>query len=91
MRPPQSVDTTFRVVDSQADLERAVEDLGLPAVLKTRRMGYDGKGQRFLRTPEDTAGAFAHLGDVPCILEGFCRFTRELSIVIQRRPHCSAT
>lgn len=74
----------FSAVDDQASLEDAVADLGLPAVLKTRRSGYDGKGQKVLRTPADVAGAFAALGSVPMILEGFVSFRRELSIVAAR-------
>lgn len=51
----------YAAIDSQADLDAAVERLGLPAVLKTRRMGYDGKGQKVLRRPEDVRGAVAEL------------------------------
>lgn len=74
----------FRQVDSAADLEQAVREVGLPAVLKTRRLGYDGKGQLVLRTESDLKGAFEKLGNVPCILEGFIRFERELSLVCVR-------
>jgi 5-(carboxyamino)imidazole ribonucleotide synthase len=74
----------FMAVDDQASLEAAVVLLGLPAVLKTRRSGYDGKGQRVLRASADVAGAFAALGSVPMILEGFVSFRRELSIVAAR-------
>lgn len=71
----------FRAVDDAAGLEEAVRALGLPAVLKTRRLGYDGKGQRVLRSPSDVPGAFEAIGAVPAILEGFVPFTRELSIL----------
>jgi 5-(carboxyamino)imidazole ribonucleotide synthase len=71
----------FRAVDDAASLEIAVEALGLPAVLKTRRLGYDGKGQRVLRSAADVPGAFESLGAVPAILEGFVPFARELSIL----------
>ena len=74
----------FMPVDSAADLEKAVRYCGLPAVLKTRRLGYDGKGQRVLRRSADVEGAFTGLGGVPQILEGFCDFRRELSIVSVR-------
>lgn len=74
----------FLPVASAHELEAAVKTLGLPAVLKTRRMGYDGKGQLVLRTPEDVCGAFEKLGSAPCILEGFVRFERELSLVCVR-------
>lgn len=69
----------FAAVDSFADLQAAVERLGLPAVLKTRRLGYDGKGQRVLRQASDVGAAWAALGGVPLILEGFIAFDRELS------------
>ena len=71
-------------VDSRADLDRAVAKLGLPAVLKTRRMGYDGKGQRVLRAPADLGPAWADLGRAALVLEAFVAFTRELSIVAVR-------
>jgi 5-(carboxyamino)imidazole ribonucleotide synthase len=71
----------FRTIDSLADLEAGVKALGLPCVLKTRRLGYDGKGQRFLRKPADVEPAWAALGGAPLILEGFVDFEREISIV----------
>jgi 5-(carboxyamino)imidazole ribonucleotide synthase len=71
----------FRSVGSPEELATAVAELGLPAVLKTRRLGYDGKGQRVLREPADVTGAFESLGGAPCILEGFVAFRRELSIL----------
>jgi 5-(carboxyamino)imidazole ribonucleotide synthase len=71
----------FRAVDSRADLLAAVAALGLPCVLKTRRLGYDGKGQHYLRKASDVASAWAELGGVPLILEGFIRFDREVSII----------
>jgi 5-(carboxyamino)imidazole ribonucleotide synthase len=58
-----------------------VKQVGLPAMLKTCRMGYDGKGQWLLRTAEDVESARAELPDVPLILERFVPFTRELSIL----------
>jgi len=74
----------FAAIDSQADLDRAVASLGLPLVLKTRRLGYDGKGQRVLRSATDVDGAFAVLGEVPCIAERFVDFVREVSLVAAR-------
>ena len=71
----------FRTVDSLEDLRAAVKALGLPCVLKTRRLGYDGKGQRFLRKPGDLEPAWNAIGNVPLILEGFVHFEREVSIV----------
>ena len=71
----------FAAVDSLTDLEAAVKKIGLPAVLKTRRFGYDGKGQRVLRNERDLAPAFEALGEVPLILEAFVNFEREVSII----------
>jgi 5-(carboxyamino)imidazole ribonucleotide synthase len=73
--------TPFRAVESLAELRAAVTALGLPCVLKTRRLGYDGKGQRYLRKPADLEPAWNALGGVPLILEGFIDFEREVSIV----------
>lgn len=73
-------------VDSQEDLEAALHKIGLPAVLKTRRFGYDGKGQIMLRSERDIEDAFEQLGNVPAILEGFVHFTREISVVAARSP-----
>jgi 5-(carboxyamino)imidazole ribonucleotide synthase len=74
----------FADIQSQADLDAAAAAIGLPAVLKTRTLGYDGKGQKVLRQPADVAGAFAELGSVPCILEGFVPFSGEVSLVAVR-------
>ncbi len=74
----------FADILSQQDLEAAVASIGLPAVLKTRTLGYDGKGQKVLRQPQDVAGTFAELGRVPCLLEGFVPFTGEVSLVAVR-------
>jgi 5-(carboxyamino)imidazole ribonucleotide synthase len=71
----------FRAVDSLADLRAAVAAIGLPAVLKTRRLGYDGRGQRYLRKPADVDAAWEAIGGVPLILEGFVDFDREVSII----------
>jgi 5-(carboxyamino)imidazole ribonucleotide synthase len=74
----------FEAVDSEQDLAAAVAKLGLPAVLKTRRFGYDGKGQFVLERVEDVAAAWAAVGGAPSILEGFVRFERELSLIAVR-------
>jgi 5-(carboxyamino)imidazole ribonucleotide synthase len=74
----------FAPVGSLEDLMRAMEMTGLPAILKTRRMGYDGKGQARLRSPEDAAGAWAEVGGVPCILEGMVNFEAEVSLIAVR-------
>ena len=74
----------FANIESQQDLEFAVAQIGLPAVLKTRQLGYDGKGQKVLRDQQDVAGAFAALGNVPCLLEGFVNFSGEVSLIAVR-------
>ncbi len=74
----------FAVVDDRADLERAVKELGLPAVLKTRRGGYDGKGQTALRESHDVERAWSELGGVPLVLESHVPFDRELSVLAVR-------
>ena len=74
----------YAPVDSQADLERAVEQIGLPAILKTRRLGYDGKGQIVLSAQGDVAGAWEALGRAPCVLEQRIVLRRELSILAVR-------
>jgi 5-(carboxyamino)imidazole ribonucleotide synthase len=74
----------FENVLGPADLTRAVAQVGLPALLKTRRLGYDGKGQFVLAGVEDITPAWAAIGQVPSILEGFVRFERELSLIAVR-------
>ena len=74
----------YRAVDDRASLDAALAELGMPAVLKTRRGGYDGKGQAMLRSAADVNPAWEQLGGVPLILEGFVAFQRELSVVAAR-------
>ena len=76
--------TEYVAVDAADHLPAAVKKLGLPAVLKTRRMGYDGKGQWILRTDEDVAKIEQALPKVPLILERLVSFTRELSVLAVR-------
>lgn len=74
----------YAAVSSLEQLQRAVEQIGLPCVLKTRRFGYDGKGQAVLREAEDIAAAWERLGEHELILEAFVAFERELSIIAVR-------
>jgi 5-(carboxyamino)imidazole ribonucleotide synthase len=74
----------FAAVDERADLDRAAKELGLPAVLKRRRGGYDGKGQVVLREPEAVDRAWSELGGAPLILEAHVPFDRELSVLAVR-------
>lgn len=71
-------------VDTREDLDGALESIGLPAVLKTRRGGYDGKGQELVREAGDVEPAWESLGGQPLILEGMIDFRRELSILSVR-------
>lgn len=74
----------FEDIKNVFDLRRAVKRLGLPCVLKTRRFGYDGKGQVILRAEADIDAAWEALAPAPCILEGFIAFEREVSVVAAR-------
>jgi len=73
-------------VDSRKDLAEAVRKLGIPGVLKTRRMGYDGKGQFVIRRPEDLDQAWGSLGAAGLIYETFQNFSREISLLAARSP-----
>ncbi len=74
----------FEAVSSRAELAGAAKRIGLPAVLKTRRMGYDGKGQMVIRAASAFDAAWEAVRGAPCVLEGFVRFRRELSILAVR-------
>ncbi len=74
----------FAEVNSEADLVQAVKTIGLPAILKTRRLGYDGKGQVRLATTDDIKSAWAAMAGAPAILEGFIDFDREVSVIAAR-------
>ena len=74
----------FAAIDSRAEFDAAIRAIGLPAVLKTRRFGYDGKGQAVLLSRADCELAWEKLGGRPLILEGFVKFDRELSIIAVR-------
>jgi 5-(carboxyamino)imidazole ribonucleotide synthase len=71
----------FVEVAADPDLTAAAERLRWPIVLKTRRMGYDGRGQRIVSTSGDLSRAWAELGRAPCIAEAFVRFEREVSLI----------
>ncbi len=76
--------TLFEPVDSVYDLERAIRKIGLPSVLKTRRLGYDGKGQYVIRSEADIRLAWDKMKDTPSILEKFVDFSREVSVIAAR-------
>jgi 5-(carboxyamino)imidazole ribonucleotide synthase len=71
----------YATVDSRAELEAAAARIGYPCMLKTRRLGYDGKGQAVLRSAADLAAAWDRLGRQPLLLEGFVAFEREISCI----------
>jgi 5-(carboxyamino)imidazole ribonucleotide synthase len=71
----------FAPVASKEELDEALEVVGVPSVLKTRRLGYDGKGQARLADVADAHDAWRGLGEVPSILESLVEFNRELSIL----------
>jgi 5-(carboxyamino)imidazole ribonucleotide synthase len=74
----------YRAVDSAADLAKALAAIGAPAILKTRRMGYDGKGQVEIANATDAAAAWKKLGGAPAILEARFPFVREISVILAR-------
>ncbi len=74
----------FANIETTADLAEAWSRIGAPALLKTRRLGYDGKGQVRVDSLEALAAAFDGLGGVPCLLEGFLPLEREVSVVLAR-------
>lgn len=74
----------FAEVNSTDDLAKGLRTTGRPAVLKTRRFGYDGKGQAKIAETTDLAAAFRDVGSEPSIVEGFVRFEREISVIAAR-------
>lgn len=76
----------FADIANAADLEAAMTTIGAPSILKTRRFGYDGKGQSRLRSADDAAGALADMAGNPAVLEGFVNFTAEVSVIAARSP-----
>ncbi|MGH8302905.1 MAG: 5-(carboxyamino)imidazole ribonucleotide synthase [Steroidobacteraceae bacterium] len=73
--------TRWRAVGSRSQLERALREIGVPGLLKTRRLGYDGKGQVRVRSPEDAHRGWEELGKVPLIYEEWVPFDCEVSII----------
>ena len=76
----------FADITNAADLEAAMTTIGAPSILKTRRFGYDGKGQSRLRSADDAAEALADMAGNPAVLEGFVNFTAEVSVIAARSP-----
>ncbi|QLC25491.1 5-(carboxyamino)imidazole ribonucleotide synthase [Parasphingopyxis algicola] len=74
----------YRAVSSLDDLQDALQAIGTPAILKTRRFGYDGKGQVRIKDADEAARAWAEIGEKPSVLEAHVRFEKEFSILIVR-------
>ena len=74
----------FAQVDALSGLQAALSDIGAPAILKTRRFGYDGKGQSRLRSDDDAESAIADMAGAPALLEGFVDFSHEVSVIAAR-------
>src|SRR5690606_14030443 len=74
----------FADVADASSLASAIEQIGTPAILKTRRFGYDGKGQAKISAPADTRAALEEIGRAGAILEGFVPFECEISVIVAR-------
>lgn len=74
----------FATVEDEASLEQAISKIGRPAILKTRRFGYDGKGQTKITGDTSAAAAWSEIGKAPAILEGYINFDREISVIAAR-------
>ena len=74
----------FALVYSEGDLDAGIADVGAPALLKVARFGYDGKGQARVNTREEARAAFREFDGQPCVLEGFVKLEREVSVVLAR-------
>jgi 5-(carboxyamino)imidazole ribonucleotide synthase len=74
----------FAAVDTAADLDQAIAEIGAPAILKTRRFGYDGKGQARIMDASDAPKAITDVAGAPSVLEGFVDFTHEVSVIAAR-------
>ncbi|MEN8873124.1 MAG: ATP-grasp domain-containing protein, partial [Pacificibacter sp.] len=74
----------FAAVDTAEDLDKAIAEIGAPAILKTRRFGYDGKGQARIMDAADAPKAIADVAGAPSVLEGFVDFSHEVSVIAAR-------
>ncbi|SFK02125.1 5-(carboxyamino)imidazole ribonucleotide synthase [Celeribacter neptunius] len=74
----------YAAVDDDVDLAEALVEIGAPAILKTRRFGYDGKGQARIMAPEEADQALKDMAGAPSILEGFVEFSHEISVIAAR-------
>lgn len=77
----------YQAVDGADDIRNALATFGAPIIVKTRRFGYDGKGQVRVETPDAADAAWRDLGEAPSIAEGFVSFEREISVIAARDIH----
>jgi 5-(carboxyamino)imidazole ribonucleotide synthase len=76
----------FADIPDAAAMDAAMQSIGAPSILKTRRFGYDGKGQSRLKTTDDAATALSDMNGAPAVLEGFVDFSHEVSVIAARSP-----
>ncbi|MGR3721979.1 5-(carboxyamino)imidazole ribonucleotide synthase [Abyssibius alkaniclasticus] len=81
----------FAPVNSLADLQAALASIGTPAILKTTRLGYDGKGQVRINATDEAEAAWAQMAGAASVLEGFVAFEREISVIAARGPDGAVT
>lgn len=74
----------YAAVDTAEDLDKAIAEIGAPAILKTRRFGYDGKGQARIMDASDAPKAIKDVAGAPSVLEGFVEFSHEVSVIAAR-------
>lgn len=80
----------FAVIESDDDLTTAGTEISFPAILKTARLGYDGKGQTTVTSPDELAAAWRSVGGVPCVLEQRLALRQEVSVLVARSPDGSS-
>lgn len=76
----------YAAVDDATSMQAAIEQVGVPSILKTRRFGYDGKGQARLMSAADADKVLADMAGAPSVLEGFIDFSCEISVIAARSP-----
>ena len=76
----------YAAVDDATSMQAAIEQVGVPSILKTRRFGYDGKGQARLMSEADADKVLADMAGAPSVLEGFIDFSCEISVIAARSP-----
>ncbi|BBN95968.1 phosphoribosylaminoimidazole carboxylase ATPase subunit [Deinococcus grandis] len=86
LREAGATTAPFEIIETEGDLDGALARVGGRGILKTSELGYDGKGQARVNTDADLRAAWNDLGRVPCVLEGFVTFEREVSLAVARTP-----